>query len=203
MSSWIEHVKDYARMHNLPYNKALSRAKSSYKSGGRLVKTDADRDLFNQLYQAGTPTIYIPPEMAYINKYGKQEIINTLTSKKNITSRNKEKVIKIKANDMNEFRIENGRLYDSSNNEIKVEDIKEMTVVPEQQAPQPVFVSEPPKSATKPQNEIKELRKEANYLLYQKSRKIDGRSMNKYSRIASTARDKNKLIELIKELNKL
>ena len=29
-SAWVEHVKNYARVHNVPYGKAMSLAKSSY-----------------------------------------------------------------------------------------------------------------------------------------------------------------------------
>ncbi len=39
-SKWIEHVKAYAKKHKCSYKEAMSRAKASYKKGGKQTKKD-------------------------------------------------------------------------------------------------------------------------------------------------------------------
>jgi len=122
--NWIEHVKMYAKEHGVSYKEALKEAKSTY--GGRLVRTKEDEELFDSLYKAGSPIIKVPPQMAFINNKGKKEIINTLTPKLNVSRRNKKKVFNIESNDVNEFKIINGKIYDTNNNELKLKDIKKI-----------------------------------------------------------------------------
>ncbi len=122
--NWINHVKQYAKQHNISYPQALKEAKMSY--GGRLVKTKEDEELFDNLYKTGSQTVYVPPEMAFINNKGKKEIINTMTPKLNISRRNKQKVLQIKPNTKNEFRIVNGKIIDSNNKEITLQKFKKI-----------------------------------------------------------------------------
>ncbi len=122
--NWINHVKQYAKQHNISYPQALKEAKMSY--GGRLVKTKKDEELFDTLYKTGSQTVYVPPQMAFINNRGKKEIINTLTPKLNISRRNKQKVLQIEPNTTNEFRIVNGKIVDSHNKEITLQKFKKI-----------------------------------------------------------------------------
>ena len=122
--NWIEQVKMYAKQNDISYKEALKGAKHTY--GGRLVKTKEDEELFDSLYKAGSPIIKVPPQMAFINNKGKKEIINTLTPKLNISRRNKKKVFNIESNNINEFKIMNGKIYDTNNNELKLKDIKKI-----------------------------------------------------------------------------
>lgn len=122
--NWINHVKQYAKQHNISYPQALKEAKMSY--GGRLVKTKEDEELFDNLYKTGSQTVYVPPQMAFINNRGKKEIINTLTPKLNISRRNKQKVLQIEPNTTNEFRIVNGKIVNSHNKEITLQKFKKI-----------------------------------------------------------------------------
>ncbi len=120
--NWIEHVKSHAKEHGITYKEALKEAKYTY--GGRIVKTKEDEELFDSLYKAGSPIVKVPPQMAFINNRGKKEIINTLTPSLNISRRNRKKVFNIESNNINEFKIVNGKIYDTNNNELKLKDIK-------------------------------------------------------------------------------
>lgn len=43
-SSWITHVRDYASKHGISYKKALTEAKASYKTGGKVeVEVEKER----------------------------------------------------------------------------------------------------------------------------------------------------------------
>ncbi len=117
--NWINHVKEYSKLHNVPYNQALKEAKTTY--GGKLVKNEDQEKYWNSLYKVGT-TIKVPKQLGYINEKGQKDVIDTITPKtKKIAMRKGKSVLNFEENTINEFKIINSTIYDSYNRPVVLE----------------------------------------------------------------------------------
>jgi hypothetical protein len=71
------------------------------------AKKKLSRELKSHLKIVRTAEIDVPKQLLYIDNNGKESIINTLTSKKNISRRNKKTVFEIGISNDNNFHIKN------------------------------------------------------------------------------------------------